>query len=378
MKSKQILILLFCCSIFACQQSPPLQFGEAAQFFPPAHQLQQGIVNKYYIHNFPVDPNQDKSMDIQYYSYQLIAPDSLEISVYDAATDLIWCSIYFFEKDKVKITDRYRVVQGDTSKLDFISNEFLDWISNEAILESSMMIGPKKDYKRWYKSNQIAHRDTLVEGRKGQLFEKDIKINIFTPENDTIKYKLNQTVIYVENMGVYAEYIKMDQSNSHLELIEQMTLDDFRKHSLTVPKRVAYIDPKNNLDDNNNFKICGQEVQIADYYNGDEIGQLIGGKGQWWRILETELKSSKLHNESGFLTYRFVVNCQGQAGRFVTEQADLNYNKKAFHPETVDHFYEIVSNQKEWQPCKIKEDIRDAYVYVTFKLKDGKVIEILP
>lgn len=376
MKLKLVLILLLC-SFFACQ-SPSLQFGKATRFFPPSTQLEKGIVNKYYSHVQPIDPNHDKSMDIQYHAYRLVAPDRLEMNVYDAAMQLTWHSMYHYDNEVIKITDRYRVFQEDTSTVNMVSDTFLDWKTNHANLEYSMMIGRNNDYKRIYQSNQAAQKDTVIDGRTCRQFEKDIQVNVIAPEGDTTNYQLRQQIIYAEHIGIYKEYMKTETANTHLELMEQMTLEEFNNKATKIPKRIAYIDPRNTLDNNTNFKTCDKETQIADYYNGDEIGQLIGGKGQWWRILETELKSSKLHNESGFLTYRFVVNCQGQAGRFVTEQADLNYNKKAFHPETVDHFYEIVSNQKEWQPCKIKEDIRDAYVYVTFKLKDGKVIEILP
>ena len=105
---------------------------------------------------------------------------------------------------------------------------------------------------------------------------------------------------------------------------------------------------------------------------------VVGGKGGLWEMVENNLDPSLLKGQDGYFTFRFVVNCKGEAGRFTTEESDLKYNKKEFSSELRNHFLEMLLGVPQWESLTINGEPRDAYVYVTFKIKDDEIIEILP
>ena len=173
-------------------------------------------------------------------------------------------------------------------------------------------------------------------------------------------------------------YFESKTGKNWTELVEQIPIEQFQKMANHGRHRLAYIDPEKTMDEATDFKICNE--RIADYYNHD-IGHfpiLKGGKNAMQKLLNTQLDKTKLFKESGYLTFRFVVNCEGVAGRFITEQTDLDFQGKTFNPETVSHLYEIVKNIKDWRTTMIRKEARDAYAYITFKLNDGEIIELLP
>ena len=81
-----------------------------------------------------------------------------------------------------------------------------------------------------------------------------------------------------------------------------------------------------------NFKIC-DSTRIVDYYNyliGDSIHrrtQYITNKNG----LRKEVLSkyvNKDYKDSGYLNFRFIVNCKGEAGAYVIHENDLDLNPK--------------------------------------------------
>ena len=54
------------------------------------------------------------------------------------------------------------------------------------------------------------------------------------------------------------------------------------------------------------------------------------------------------------------------------------YQPLKFEEETIEHLYGILRKLEEWRPVVINEEARDAYFYITFKIEDGKITDILP
>jgi hypothetical protein len=72
------------------------------------------------------------------------------------------------------------------------------------------------------------------------------------------------------------------------------------------------------------------------------------------------------------------MNCKGERGRYICEEANLDFEPKRFDKEVRDYLLKQVIKTKGWKPQPLGEETRDAYVYITFRLKDGKIIELLP
>jgi len=94
--------------------------------------------------------------------------------------------------------------------------------------------------------------------------------------------------------------------------------------------------------------------------------------------LSDQLEPEKLKGQNGMLAYRFVINCEGKAGRFIFRSYDFDYPAKEFSSTAKAHLLEILLRLKTWQPCVIRSENRDSYAYITFKIKDGEIIDILP
>jgi hypothetical protein len=73
-----------------------------------------------------------------------------------------------------------------------------------------------------------------------------------------------------------------------------------------------------------------------------------------------------------------VVNCKGSAGRYQIIENDLGLKPKKFSKELVSHLFSITQQFKEWQPANWENESRDYNTYLTYKMRDGKIIEILP
>ena len=78
------------------------------------------------------------------------------------------------------------------------------------------------------------------------------------------------------------------------------------------------------------------------------------------------------------MTFRFVVNCEGKAGRYMVIQNNLDLEPKVFDEKLTSHLFTITQGLKEWRPVILENEPRDYYMYITYKLLDGKIIEILP
>jgi hypothetical protein len=136
---------------------------------------------------------------------------------------------------------------------------------------------------------------------------------------------------------------------------------------------IGYINPETALGDRN-FKTC--DGTIYQYYNsGSEAGYKFGKKA-----LRDSIKSKyvRASDESGYLTIRFIINCKGIAGRYEIVENDLELRPKAFAMQLKDHLLNITSELKEWRPLLLGTNARDSYMYITFKIKNGHITEILP
>lgn len=134
-------------------------------------------------------------------------------------------------------------------------------------------------------------------------------------------------------------------------------------------------DPK--IDDPN-FKICNPDISFQ-YYNFPKGFQYKGEKYEilriWKEKYSTIVSSSK---ETGYITIRFLVNCEGKTGLFRIQQMDKNYNATFFNEDFVNIILKFTKELDGWSVNKYKEQKVDYYQYLTFKVEDGIIKEILP
>ena len=157
-----------------------------------------------------------------------------------------------------------------------------------------------------------------------------------------------------------------------------MSVSEFASRASHGEHRVAWIDPNSTMSDDSDFRICGHELKIVDYYWSSPDAGYLYGKRAMLDTIHSNLDNLKLFKQSGRLVFRFVVNCDGEPGRFIVRGYDLNYQRMEFQKETVDHLFSIMQKLEKWKPVLFGEELQDAYFYITFNIEDGEITNILP
>lgn len=359
--------------LFNSCQIPQLNFGKASTYLPSKKILAEGIVCKYYVHQKKHD-SEDISTHVEYQSYQV---KNNKLYIYKFAPDYrqTRSKEYTFNNDKMILEKEVHYSKRDTFFADISKPTSRDWALQEADFKKTTFYND--GWKNEISKQQIKNIDTTYLDEKSKLFEGK---TFSTEDNeiDTFKRDSRYKEIYTKNLGL-TFWSSTDSTKTYwMELVEQIPLKLFKKQAKHGIRRVAYINTNKAIDKNENFELCHFNNYIYDYYNGGPKLLYKGGKKEIWNIFNEQLDTTKLFNESGYLTYRFIVNCNGKAGRFITEEADLDFKRKKFNATTTTHFYEILKEMTDWIPTISKGKNVDAYFYLTFKLEDGKLVELLP
>lgn len=149
------------------------------------------------------------------------------------------------------------------------------------------------------------------------------------------------------------------------------------KKLATYPKFVGDIAFDKNIDEAG-FSKCGthQDYSFQYYYDSNDF-EYKGEKLAIIRKLESEnIKSTKEIN--GYVTIRFLVNCEGRTGLFRVQQMSLDYKEKLIDKNLGDDLLKFTKSLKGWIPKEVEGEKVDYYQYLTYKIEHGKVSEILP
>ena len=134
----------------------------------------------------------------------------------------------------------------------------------------------------------------------------------------------------------------------------------------------------NKTTDKPDFKICNGDEQILQYFNLGAGPLYPEEKSALLEIFETHYEPVKGTGQSGLIRIRFVVNCEGKAGRFRIIQADNDYNEIEFDKRITSQLLEITKGIEAWKVMYWRENPADYYFYLIFKINDGQITEILP
>ena len=133
----------------------------------------------------------------------------------------------------------------------------------------------------------------------------------------------------------------------------------------------------NELTDNPEFEIC-DSTYINQYYNFGKGIQYEGDKYSILKVFNRDLKNTNISGQTGYVTTRFLVNCKGRTDRFRVLEMGANYEQVEFKEEITDQLLKITKSLDGWVIGTNKDKAYDYYQYLTFKIKDGNLIDILP
>lgn len=149
------------------------------------------------------------------------------------------------------------------------------------------------------------------------------------------------------------------------------------KNAGKYPVTVGDIEFDEKLDDPA-FKKCNPEKLMSfQYYQGSKGFDYKGEKSAILEKLEKEKISSE-NKVNGYITVRFLVNCEGKTGLFRVQQMNAELKEAVLDKELENRLLRFAKSLDGWIPKEIKGFKVGYYQYLTYKIENGKVSEVLP
>lgn len=130
--------------------------------------------------------------------------------------------------------------------------------------------------------------------------------------------------------------------------------------------------------DSDSFKTCHGDQYVIQYFNNSRGLEYEGGKPAIVEAVHQHYDPTKAAKESGLVRVRFIVNCNGESGRFRVLGMDEQYQTKIFSTTITNQLVTITKNLKGWKVKQLNDKERDYYQYLIFKLEQGAIVKILP
>lgn len=125
------------------------------------------------------------------------------------------------------------------------------------------------------------------------------------------------------------------------------------------------------------FQLCYSEARVKQYFNFSQGMQYEGEKTAMVEVFREKYQAIDVP-QSGWVRIRFIVNCKGESGRFRLTASNTLYQAQEFDSRITDQLRSITQSLNGWKPLPDRDDPRDYYQYLTFKIENGALKEILP
>lgn len=159
-------------------------------------------------------------------------------------------------------------------------------------------------------------------------------------------------------------------------LITLYSCGQVQKENADYPLQVGDI-PFDAKKDDPNFKLC-DATRVLQYYNFGKGLQYKGEKPAINEYFKNGFKPNKKIKDSGLITIRFIVNCKGEPGRFRIQEMSEDYAPEVFSKDLTSQLLSLVKKMDGWVIGTYEGIAYDYYQYLTFKIQDGQLMEILP
>jgi hypothetical protein len=142
-----------------------------------------------------------------------------------------------------------------------------------------------------------------------------------------------------------------------------------------MKNHIGDIEYDSSIDDSS-FFICNKKY-IYEYYS---IGTSYIGERKAIReevFNQIEKRNLVLDRKSGVITFRFVVNCKSETGRYRYKAINSDFSETTFKDSEVEKLKTIIKGLKNWvSGVNRNGDKVDSYYQINFKIKEGIIIDI--
>ncbi len=129
--------------------------------------------------------------------------------------------------------------------------------------------------------------------------------------------------------------------------------------------------------DSESFVLCKDKFYTYQYFNDGNGMEYEGEKSAILSAFESNYDLN-IKGQTGRVRIRFIVNCRGETGRYRVLGMDKNYQEKVFDSKITNELLRITKSLKGWRQKQVQGEDVDYYQYLVFKLKDGRIEEIMP
>jgi hypothetical protein len=166
----------------------------------------------------------------------------------------------------------------------------------------------------------------------------------------------------------------------YLKILIALALISLSKSNALMAQSTRWVDDilPDNIIDGSLFKLCYKEDQVIQYFNNGKGIEYIGEKRAIDSIFRKNYKPILKKGESGLIRIRFIVNCKGETGRFRIIGMNEGYQQKVFDSRITEQLLMLTKRLSGWKPKEWNSARIDYYQYLIFKIKDGRLIMLLP
>lgn len=138
------------------------------------------------------------------------------------------------------------------------------------------------------------------------------------------------------------------------------------------PQYIGKIDTSKEIN-TDGFEFCGRG-RIRGYYHSAAPTIYKGSKLAFRKMIQSNFNNNQ-YTDQGYLSLRFNINCDGKTGNVIITELNPDLEKTTLNQDLVSELYELSIKEENWQTTG--EDL-NYYMYLLFKIENGKVTEILP
>jgi len=85
------------------------------------------------------------------------------------------------------------------------------------------------------------------------------------------------------------------------------------------------------------------------------------------------------YDDSGYINFRFLINCDGIAGWFEIIEMNLDLEEVELNDEMVNQLLKLTYGYECWRQLSVMDKGSiDYYMYISYRIENGKITEILP
>jgi hypothetical protein len=119
------------------------------------------------------------------------------------------------------------------------------------------------------------------------------------------------------------------------------------------------------------FQLSGEGMKTTDMKNSKSSSQILNE----WNAL---FKKPENFNQSGFLTVRFVVNCQLETCCYNIYSMDENYQPVAYNENVKTQLIAFIKNLNGWKTGEYDSKATNYFYYLNFVIKNGEFKRVSP